>query len=115
MQHRRARRELSRPISNTGSGQGGPCLTDAAHEAALDEPLVARRYAVIRTGIPAMIAALNAGGVMKSSRLRLVSRRLVTRSTYVTLVGLRKCQAVPPLNTGSDRVVCLLSSWDVQI
>ena len=53
----------------------GPCLTDAAHEAALDEPLVARRYAVIRTDIAAMIAALNPGGVMKSSGLRLMSSR----------------------------------------
>jgi hypothetical protein len=28
------------PKENTKSGQGGPCLTDAAQEAALDEPLV---------------------------------------------------------------------------
>jgi hypothetical protein len=26
--------------ANTESGQGGPCLTDAAQKAALDEPLV---------------------------------------------------------------------------
>jgi len=53
-----------RPGANIESGEVGPCLTDAAHEAALDEPFVACRYAVIRTGIPAMIAALNPGGVM---------------------------------------------------
>ncbi len=50
--------------ANIESGEAGPCLTDAAHETALDEPFAARRYAVIRTDIPAMIAALNPGGVM---------------------------------------------------
>jgi hypothetical protein len=51
------------------SGEGGPCLTDAAHAAALDEPLAfgSCRYAAIRTDTEAIIAALNPGGVMESS------------------------------------------------
>jgi hypothetical protein len=61
---RTSRRARSHRMSNTESGEVGPCLTDPAHEAALDEPLVTRRYAVTRTDIPAMIAALNPGGVM---------------------------------------------------
>jgi hypothetical protein len=61
-----------RKANNTESGQGGPCLTDAAQEAALDEPLaVARRYAAIRTDTSAIMAAHIPGGVMQILRAEL--------------------------------------------
>jgi hypothetical protein len=34
---------------NIESGEGGPCLTDAAHAAALDEPLVSGFAATLRS------------------------------------------------------------------
>jgi hypothetical protein len=58
-----------REQDNIESGQGGPCLTDAAHAAALDEPPAfgSYRYAAIRTDTAAIIAAPRPGGVMESS------------------------------------------------
>lgn len=57
---------------NIESGEGGPCLTDAAHEPLSVHPFANLcRYASVRTDAAAIIAALNPGGVMQSSGLAL--------------------------------------------
>jgi hypothetical protein len=48
-------------------GQGGPCLTDAAQEAALDASFVGGRYAAAQTPAAAILAAYFSGGVIKTS------------------------------------------------
>src|SRR3990167_1347425 len=78
-------------IYHAESGQGGPCLTDAAQEAALDASFVGGRYAAAQTHAATILAAYFSGGVIETSG-KAFTRRLTMSPADSVWTRVADCQ-----------------------